>query len=377
MHQIHVNAATIQKEKEDNDSKKNANVIKTKKPIKGRMNSTEDKDYFKYTVDTKGYFNIYFENISDSSDVGYGWRWYVYDQNLDELYCCDGVKTKAQSNTFDFKKGTVIYIKVENRYSHKDLVNKAYKLTVEAVESSSWEQEENNSPKAATILKANKKKYANLYTNADEDYYKFSIEEKGPCKFTFENESGTDNYGYGWRVSVYDADLKQISTLDFKTKKESQIYSFKKGTVLYLKIEAKYSNHDVVGSKYSVKVATKENSKWEEESNDSYKDATTIKSGTMKYGNLLTEKDEDFYKIKASESKEMKISFEPDKNSVSYGWSIIVYDDSKQEVASCKGIKAKEIFSWNAKKNTTYYIVVSSRYQMSDTVGIKYTLKVK
>ena len=373
----YVKASDVKHEVEENSTKFTATSLQSNSTTIGSISSAEDIDYYKCIVDQSGYFSIKFENASGSSDVGYGWVWHIFDEDLNELWS-DSVTTSSTSYTYDFEVGTVLYIMTEARYHYDDVNNLDYALTINATEDSSWEQEQNGTKSIATKLKSNQKVYGNMYLGDDIDYYKYVVDATGYYNFILENESGTNDNGYGWNLYVYDSSLNELECIaGIGTKGTSKTYNFKKGTILYIKIDARYHYNDVNGIKYSLLAKTNKSSKWEQEGNDSYSKATTIKNNSINYGTSYISSDKDYYKYKATKTSTAKITFDFDSDDVGYGWNVTIYNSSKKEITTLSGITAKETISWKATKGSTYYILVQPRYAYSDPVNVIYTLKLK
>ena len=376
-YQVKVEASSIKKEAEDNDSFQKANPLKTNQSIKGRMNSADDQDYFKYKVDTQGCFKFEVENISGSDDVGYGWNWHVYDMDFHELCYCNYFKSKQDSFIYNFKKGTVVYIMVESNYQNSDVINAAYKITVKTKKSADWEVEGNDSSKSATQLDLNKKKYGSIYISNDQDYYEYKVKENGPLKFRFENESEKEYCGYGWEIKVYDSKMNELETMRTKSQVESKIFSYKRGSKLYLKVSSLYHDSDAANLKYSLCVKTKKNRNWEQEENNSYATADKIQKKSVKYGTIMNGNDVDYYKYIPDESRKASLTFSVKENEAYYGWNVSIYNSAKKVVASSEGIKSTEKLGWKTEKSQTYYIVVSPKYSDADTADVKYSIQIR
>lgn len=139
-------------------------------------------DYYKYTVDVTGYYNF---TITNPANLEGSWKVIICDSSLNELESWQFKGYTATSNTYNFKKGTILYIKIQDYY-WGDSVGKEYTLTVNAKKSSNWEQEKDDSYGKAINLKINTTKYGNLYSGADVDYYSYTAAKTGTLKTTFQ-----------------------------------------------------------------------------------------------------------------------------------------------------------------------------------------------
>ena len=374
---VHAKASDVKLEIEDNSTKFTATSLESNNTTIGLISSKQDIDYYKYVVDQSGYFSFQFENVSGSSNVGYGWTWHIYDESLNELWS-NSVTTSSTSYTYDFEVGTVLYLMVESTYHFDSVDNMFYTLTVSASKDSSWEQEQNGSKNTATNLKSNQKLYGNIYQKDDSDYYKYVVDVTGYFNFTFENESETNGSGSGWNLTVYDSSLNELESITgISTKKVSKTYNFKKDTVLYIKIESTYHYADVNGITYSLLAEAKNSSKWEWEGFDSFSKIISIKHKSKIHGTSHSANDKDCYKYKATKKSNAKVTFDFDSDDVGYGWDITIYNSSKQEIKTLNGVTSKKTISWNTSKGSTYYIVIQPSYANSIPEDVTYTLKVK
>lgn len=370
-------AADVDNELEDDNTKFTANSLTSNKTMIGFISSEDDVDYYKYVVDQSGYFSIKFENASGTGDVSNGWTWKIYDKDLNKLWS-DTTKSTSASYNYNFEVGTVLYVTVESAYQHKYVNNLDYALTVTAVEDSSWEQEQNGTKNTATTITSNQKAFGNTYIETDVDYYKYVVDATGYFNFILQNETGTNDSSYGWDMLIYDSSLNKLEYVkNITAKSTSKTYNFKKGTVLYIKIEAYSNYYHINGTKYSLLAQMTKSSKWEQEGNDSYTKATTIKNNSTMYGNIYIANDKDCYKYKASKTGNVKVTFDFDGDDAGYGWNITVINSSKKELISLTDVTTKKSFSWKATKGSNYYIIITPRYSYSDPLNLTYSMKVK
>ena len=68
---------------------------------------------YKTVVDEKGYQNITLNFDATQKDkVKNGWTLKVYDENKEEIYKVEGIKSQFTSGNFAFNKDQVVYISV-------------------------------------------------------------------------------------------------------------------------------------------------------------------------------------------------------------------------------------------------------------------------
>ena len=82
------------------------------------IRSLEEKDrvnMYKTVVDETGYQNITLNfDLAQKDKVKNGWTLKVYDENKEEIYKVEGIKTQFTSGNFSFAKDKTIYISVES-----------------------------------------------------------------------------------------------------------------------------------------------------------------------------------------------------------------------------------------------------------------------
>lgn len=365
---ISVNATEASNwEQEYTDTKDNATVLDATTALHGNIYSADDDvDYFKYTVGVTGHYNF---TLKDAAEQGGRWRLTVYDASLNELETNTNSDYSLTTNTYNFKKGTVLYLKVADSYGTE---GDEYTLSVNETDSSDWEQEVNDTKATATVIKANQTKSGNLYSDDDVDYYKYTVDVTGYYNFTFKDINAAEGR---WRITVYDSSLKELeSDTNGENTYTTNTYNFKKGTVLYLKVTDSYSAES---HEYSLTVNAKKSANWEQENNDSYSKAITFKANVTKYGNLYNADDVDYYSYTASKTGTLKTTFKFDADDVGSGWIITIYDSSKKEIKTVSDIITNKTISFKATKGKKYYVVVKADSSYSSQTSITYALKIK
>jgi hypothetical protein len=331
---------------------------------------SEDVDYYKYTVDVTGKYYFTYTNINA---LGGDWHVTVYDSSLKELegVRLDGDYTKT-SSTYDFKKGTVLYLKVENDYNRA--INQEYSIAVNASSDAKWEQEANDTKGSATAINSKITKHGNLYSNEDVDYYKYKVDVSGYCSFTFTDINSRSG---DWDFTVYDSTLKELESgrINDAYTYTSKTYNFSKGTILYIKVNNGYNN--AVGKEYSLAVNAKNSSSWEQEKNDTYNKAVSLKSNIAKYGTLYYNSDVDYYAFTAAKSGTVKTAFTFDADNVGNGWGLVICDSSKKVIKTVSDVVTNKSISFKVTKGKKYYVVVQADYDYYAPVNIKYTIKMK
>ena len=366
-------------EVEDNNTRDAANILNENASILGKMDSDTDVDYYKYTVQTSGYFKLTLSNYEGNTEnIGFGWDLTIYDSVMNEITKINRIKTSYTTMKYNFKKGTVLYFRIENNedgeyYSAKDVV---YEIKADTVNDAKWEQEKNDSRNQATTLSVNKNVYGNIYTDGDADYYKFKASQSGYVSFSVLNFDGdVDNIGNGWDLYVYDSNMKELLSVSrITTKYDAGTFITKKNAVYYVKLVQNDDYYDAIGVIYELKANFKATSSVESEKNDTFSKANTIK--TERYGTLLDGEDKDVYKFVASKSKQYKITFDNDYE-MQYGYNISVCDSKGKVIKGIYDIKSDASMKFKAKKGKKYYITISHRSSWAYSYAYLYKLKIR
>jgi hypothetical protein len=351
---VPVQAATTVSETEGNNSRNEANVIKVNTTVTGTIADYSDEDWYKFTLPSDGYFTY------DLSYIGSYKKISLYDSSLNEL-SNDGGGT-VQSQRFNYAKGTTFYIRVDG-YSGD------YEFTISHTPTTKWEIEDNNSRKTAEKL--TKKMKGTMISSSDEDWYKYTASESGYVKFKFINEDSVVT-SLGWKIAVYDKDLTELASWQEQTDASTGVFTVKPKTVLYVQISYVGGVTDCL---YSIAPEFKATKYVEKENNNSFKKATTIKSGKGYIGVRNYKTDEDYYKFVAPSSGTFKVSFECVEE-VEYGYNVIIYDSSKTELKKFSNITDDSSAKIKMKKGKTYYIYVGNGGIWGTSWLYKYKVKV-
>ena len=246
-------------ETEKNNSKNTADKINANVKTYGTIWVKDDQDMYKYTVGKNGY--MYFDfNVEeeDTQGVRDGWFMEIYDQNMKLLESTGRITLGGRSKYYNFKKGTVLYVKigVNSTWEPDVPINVLYSIKPVEKASSTWEIEKNNNKKSATKLTSSK--IGTIYIKDDVDYYAYKAKKTGKkkIKFTIE-EDDTFISGYGWHITIMESSGKAIKTFEFLKEDVSASIKVKKGKTYYVKIEAQRVNtydYGLLNRRYKIRV---------------------------------------------------------------------------------------------------------------------------
>ena len=133
-----------------------AEVLKSDTVVYDTLSTSNNVHFYKYTAEKAGYFTV---NLAQTSGKG-KWNFSVYDaDNGNQELETKPLASNYTSRIYNLRPGKRVYIKVE-RVKSTDITILDYQLTqdyqyslqVKTTESAQWEQEDNDTPAAATSL---------------------------------------------------------------------------------------------------------------------------------------------------------------------------------------------------------------------------------
>lgn len=296
---------------ESNDTKNNADEI-VENVRCGNLYPSGDEDWYKFTATEDGYLDIRFSYKNLYTQSRSCWKL--------ELFCSDGITYYGGSNVF-YVYGTgegehvqigasagTYYLKVSQgeAYSSVD-----YNLYVYCVKADNWESGDNNACKTAEELTCNTALYGSIVSSFDVDWYKVTIPKDGYITIDFKHESVYAKGDY-WLVYMYlsDGETYYDSTKPGLSVEGNNDFSSNQmgvsAGIYYLKV----CKCDALSyNAYNITVNYTESTNWETEDNNTSDKADEITCNNPYYGNLSTDKDEDWYKFSLSADFEISISF--------------------------------------------------------------------
>ena len=274
-------------EAESNNSYSTADNLPVNSTIYGVCSDSNDYDWYKFTLPSRGRVNVSFSFTSRNSS-GY-WNVCIYKSsgngNYSELdsesvYLYDG---SYNFSTLGLEEGTY-FIKV-NPYSVSGV---QYGVTANYTKCNNWEVEFNDNYSTADTLTLNTTMYGVCTDSNDYDWYKFTLPSKEKINVSF-SFSKASSQGY-WRVSIY----KYTGSGNYSELDSKAIYR-SDGTYRFstLGLEAgtyfiKVNPYSVSGVQYNVTVSNNKLStpklQTAVNSNGSFKLSWNKVSGATRYG---------------------------------------------------------------------------------------------
>ena len=357
-------------EKEGNNQKAEANVIKANTKYYGNLYQKDDMDWYKVVVKDDGYIQFSFGvdvNLS-SEPIGSGWNIVIYNSKNEAIRTYEGIKNDFIGQKLPFSKGTY-YIKVYANASMSAPVDCTYELKLASVKGN-WESEYNDLRTDADTIKVNTTYSGVLYESEDVDYYKVTITQNGyfRVKFTLDETVNLEDIQNGWNVTIYDKNRNAIiSYTGLQESKTSGILPYEKGTY-YIKVTANSKLSAPVDCIYKLKVTQTKSSAWESEKNNERKHADTISLNKTYKANLMDGDDTDWFtfttKANGTVKLTLKLADADAADNVANGWDVYLYEKSDSlPMKELTGIVKNGSVTLDLKKGTYYVKVIpNSRY---------------
>ena len=350
---------------EPNDEISTATNININHNIQGNLSSYEDKDYFKFHIDNNGKINVTFSH-DKFYDSGIFWKLHLYDNNeniTDFYFEVKGNVAMLNSNNYRLPSGDY-YLLIQSNY-HNDC-NYIFNINYEE-EKDIYEIEPNNDFIESTPINVNQYYTGNLQSSKDNDYYIFTIENKGSVNLSFNHDKFDDNSAF-WKVFIMDfIDSKSTQLISSNGNTSSMVSDtirLPAGTY-YLKVEPYYYNN----FDYSFCVNySGEDELFENEPNNDYGEATSILINKEYVGNIQTNDDIDFFVFTVNDMTSINLTFSHAlvDDSSKY-WDIeILNENEKLRSEGCKGNEPQKTISIDEINPGTYYIKIISYYFNND-----------
>jgi len=347
------------------------------------IRSLEEKDQvnmYKTVVDETGYQNITLSFDDTQKDkVKNGWTLKVYDENKEEIYRVEGIKSQFKSGNFSFAKNKAISISVESTTSGYLFMPKGveYNLNFHTYPADDYESEPNNKYTDANEIEMGSYIKGNLISKSDEDYYVARAGNKGYAVLSLEiPDFEPDKMGNGWDLEIYDKN-KSLIYKEENIKKDTKFpeLPLTKGQDIYIRIKAKtgiiYSAPETV--EYKLNAEFVKTDKWEMEDNNSFSKANKLKSTIS--ANILNENDEDYFTFNAENTGNYKVSLNTGDN-VGKEYKVEIFVNNKSKAKVNRLIISDKNFTFKAKKGQKVWVKVSG-VPGNAPIGNKYIVRYK
>jgi hypothetical protein len=196
-----------------NDTLKSATTIGLNKLISGLAYSSDDVDYYKFTIPQNG--NIIYSMSENSSH----WDLEFLDSKGKSLLTYNYIfyKTKLIKKEIGLPRGTY-YVKLSTKSvdqsstepSRGGIYNSPYQFKLDFLASENYEKEENNSSKTATKMEMNTLYHGAATNEMDTDVYQVKLTKKSQVKFILRNLEVAP----ASQIGIYTKPEKLVKTID-------------------------------------------------------------------------------------------------------------------------------------------------------------------
>ena len=245
------------------------------------------------------------------------------------------------------------------------------------------ESEDNNSYAKANTLNIGNTIKGKMNNSSDEDYYKIATSSTGKLYISFDHDYVED--GTSWIIKIYqyiNNSYTELSSAEIEAK-ESGIYSLPfVGTVAngtyFVRIYSGY--YEPTGTEYRLSTKFIATNFAEQELNNSYQTANTIVLSQEYTGTMNSGDDQDFYKITASATGNIPVTFNHKYKDQSGSWIITVYSYQNneykelghKEISIKNSVESNLVYTISAAKNIAYFVKITNGYYK--TTGNEYTI---
>ena len=269
----------------------------------------------------------------------------------------------------------------------------AFSPTVKTEAAMLQESEPNDNPAQANQLPLNtwvKGKMDDAY-DYDVDWYQFTIPKRGVSQIEMIPDS-TNTSGAGWKVSVQDVNRHEMLHISGRTAE-----SYKLGLApgkYYMKVSGIHQTFVDNTHPYNLRINYSESEEWEIEQyyeNKNFSNANNILPNKKYTGNMYSERDVDYYRVKVNGKQQTTVTFSIDDTVSSPGrWMVelIEYNTRKSlgfyttsenltRTVQCNGdliIKVSTGLWWYAEGDI-YHVQAAVKNANKTTTPVKATVK--
>lgn len=297
-------------EKELNNTFQTATDMQVNKGYSGSLSSSDDYDWYRFSIPADGYVAIDFERDVFNDTATY-WKSTIYmiDESVEEMasWGYDGNHAKSISPQIGLPTGSY-FIKVE-RYPY-NYSSKTYTMTVNYSPSGTWEKEFNGTFQKAGTMNLNTNYQGSLYSSSDVDWYHFTTTVNGYVSINFERAVMNDTTTY-WKMTAYklDESLEEMASWTYDgnhVKSSTPEIGLPPGNY-YFKIERYPYNYSA--ETYTVRVNFKVSEYWEKEFNNTFQTATVMNVNKTYNGSLYSSNDADWYEFDLKTNSIVELNF--------------------------------------------------------------------
>ncbi|PQL93971.1 pre-peptidase C-terminal domain-containing protein [Apibacter adventoris] len=337
---------------EPNDYFTSATPIHTNTNYSAAIGSATDKDYYKFTIDTKSNITISLQNLPKDYNL------MVYNASQVQIVSSTNSGTSNESVTLNNLVPGTYYVVVYGENGNFDIIH-CYNLYVEAtvIASCITNYEPNDSFAQASTIQTNTNYSAGIGSAIDKDYYKFTLDSKSNVTVTLQDLPKDYN------LIVYNASKVQIgSGINSGTSNESVSLNNLEPGSYYVVVYGNSGYYDI-NQCYNLRVEATESKSTcvnNYEPNDSFAQATAINTNTNYYAGIGSATDKDYFKFSLNSISNVTVTLQDLPNDYNFE----IYDVSNKRIG--KGNKKKNsnksVFSKNLDQGTYYVVVYGNKH---------------
>ncbi len=350
---------------------KNAKTLNSGNTVTGKIANSSSMVY-KFTAPSNGYVTFGIERKKIENTVEPIWNITVMDAAGSGLSEDHGSTFSTQPVML--KQDGICYVVVEN-YAHSE--KEDFQLSAFFTEYNNVIAEPCDKVEEAAYTDADSTFVGVIDSDRDKDYIKITAIDKGYLKLDLKKYNSTSTLSPAWKLNFFDADLNELYSLRTENVMDTMnceglYFAIPEGECIYLEIG---NAHNSTGVMYSVTSTFTESDRVEEEPNNSFSHANTIKAKTPLKGSLAEKKTGDYFKFKApSDGKyvvELNLS-----NEVAKGYRLTLFDAKKDQISTKRDITDRGKLSFKAKKGKTYYVLLEHSSLYKSSYNALYKIKI-
>ena len=366
-------------ETEPNNGTNTATEIVLGTECSGNICSSEDVDWYKFTVE-KDYFTLSFivDNSVDKSKLEEGWTLTIYDTSATKVIKEYDIDSSLTTPVLPYSGEFYVCINSYSKYYAP--IGCKYTLLVNETEDLQWEDEKDDSLTTAKSILINKEYFGVLNDSDDVDCFSFTTDKDYfTVEFNYDpSETYATDVENGWNVSIlYSDGTTVLKEYDVKGTLETPVLPYS-GT-FYICIKPESSYYSPTDCYYSVRVNTTTDPSWEKEKNDITSKATSISVNERYIGSIDNTTDIDIYKF-TTDKDYFTFSFNYDPREtyatdVENGWNVsILYSDGTTVLKEydIKGMLETPILPYSG----TFYICIKPQSRYYSPTDCYYSIRV-
>ncbi|WP_295841244.1 C10 family peptidase [uncultured Apibacter sp.] len=341
---------------ESNDSFDNAIDIKVGNVYSAGISTSNDLDYYKFSIDNKSNVTVSLQNIFANYELK------IFNSSKTEIGSKYNEDKSDEIITINDLEPGIYYVLIQGVNGAFN-ASQCYSLLVNAISSVTScinNYESNDSFDEAHLIKVDSTYQAGIGTPTDKDYYKFTIQESSDLVIQLQNLPKNydlklyDNLGYEIDKSTNKGNISE--KIEAKNLPAGDYYVYVYGYNGAFDTENCYTLN--VGASTAKSLCSNNY-----EPNDSFESAYPIRNILTYSSGISSPEDHDYYKFYIGINADVRIILE----NLPYDYDLKLYDSSKIEIGSSSNNNTnKEIINAKNLKPGVYYVHVYAKDKSFD-----------